>query len=80
MLAGVALLAIPSSAWGRTAKTDGSQPASARIAQLVTHVPATTLDAVGAGQLLQQDFFGQRAAATGGGLPRGARPGTAGDR
>jgi hypothetical protein len=59
LLAAVALFAIPSSAWGHAPKTDGSVPATAKIARLVTHVPAATLDAVGAGQLLQNDFFGK---------------------
>lgn len=62
LLAGLALFVIPSSAWGhtaKTAKTDGSEPAPAKIARLVTHVPAATLDAVGAGKLLQNDFFGK---------------------
>jgi hypothetical protein len=58
LLVGVGLLVIPSSAWGHTARTDGSNPAPAKIVRLVTHVPATTLDAVGAGQLLQNEFFG----------------------
>jgi hypothetical protein len=58
MLAGVAVFAVAPNAWGH-AKTDGSEPAPAKIARLVTHVPAATLDAVGAGQLLQNDFFGK---------------------
>lgn len=37
-------------------QSDGSKPAPKSIAQLVTHVPASSLDSVGAGQLGQKGF------------------------
>src|SRR5207302_151896 len=47
-LAGVAMAAQP---------TDGSQPAPANIARLVTHVPVSTLNAVGKGDLAGSQEF-----------------------
>jgi Domain of unknown function (DUF929) len=43
----VALVVLPTSA--AAARTDGSKPAPAKITQLVTHVPARTLNEVGVG-------------------------------
>jgi Domain of unknown function (DUF929) len=43
----VALLVLPATA--AAARTDGSKPAPPRIAQLVTHVPTSTLNEAGAG-------------------------------
>ncbi len=39
-------------------RTDGSQPAPERIARLVTHVPSSTLNKVGAGEVASPPFFG----------------------
>jgi hypothetical protein len=47
----IALFALPAGAAQAAARTDGSAAAPAQIAQLVTHVPAATLDRVGAGEI-----------------------------
>jgi hypothetical protein len=39
-------------------RTDGSMPAPAQIARLVTHVPPTTLDQIGAGDISGPPSFG----------------------
>jgi len=54
----VASLALPVGAAQAAGRTDGSSPAPAQITQLVTNVPASTLNQVGAGRILgpQQGF------------------------
>jgi hypothetical protein len=52
---------------------DGSTPAPSKITRLVTHVPASTLDAVGAGKLLGQNAFGVTKL-TGAPLTSGGKP------
>jgi hypothetical protein len=53
----VAVFSILAAAAQATARTDGSRPAPAKVVQLVTHVPAATLNRVGAGKLQGSKFF-----------------------
>jgi hypothetical protein len=53
----VALFALPVSVAGAARRTDGSKPAPARIAQLVMHVPSSTLNTVGAGDVAGPFYF-----------------------
>jgi Domain of unknown function (DUF929) len=53
----VATFSIVAGAAAAASHSDGSKPAPAHIAQLVTHVPASALDGVGAGQLLGGKAF-----------------------
>lgn len=58
MSAVVACCALPVAAAGATpARTDGSTPAPAQITQLVTNVPVSTLNKIGAGNLYGQNSF-----------------------
>jgi hypothetical protein len=54
----VALLALPVSVAEAAPRTDGSTPAPAAIARLVTNVPVSTLNKVGAGSILPNQAFG----------------------
>jgi hypothetical protein len=51
------ILAIGVSAASAATPNDGSTPAPASIVQLVTHVPASTLNRVGAGDIAPAQFF-----------------------
>jgi hypothetical protein len=57
MAAVVACCALPGAAAGATPRTDGSTPAPSQITQLVTNVPVSTLNKVGAGNLYGQNNF-----------------------
>jgi hypothetical protein len=52
------ILVLPVAAAQAAGRTDGSAPAPASIVRLVTHVPARTLNAVGAGSVLPESSFG----------------------
>jgi hypothetical protein len=54
----IALLVLPASAARAAQRTDGSKPAPAKIVRLVTHVPSSTLNTVGAGDVAGPPFFG----------------------
>jgi Domain of unknown function (DUF929) len=54
----VVLFALPVSVAEAAHRTDGSTPAPAAIARLVTNVPASTLNKVGAGSILPSQAFG----------------------
>jgi Domain of unknown function (DUF929) len=54
----VALLVLPVSIAQAAHRTDGSTPAPPRLAQLVTNVPVSTLNKVGAGDIFGPPVFG----------------------
>jgi hypothetical protein len=54
----VALFVLPPSVADAALRTDGSMPAPAQIARLVTHVPTSTLNQVGAGDIGGPPSFG----------------------
>ena len=59
MLACVAFVTLPAGVAEAANKTDGSTPVPAKIARLVTTVPASTLDQVGAGNVYGLQNFGK---------------------
>ncbi len=58
MVVCAAMATLPVSPAEAAHRTDGSTPAPANIVQLVTHVPASTLDQVGAGSIYGPQNFG----------------------